>query len=36
LTYEDGLQGLEAGKNAGDLEGDFDLSNFLTVTRHEH
>ncbi|GMN10688.1 hypothetical protein MTsPCn9_23370 [Croceitalea sp. MTPC9] len=36
LTYEDGLQGLEAGKNANDLEGDFDLSNFLTVTRHEH
>ncbi|MDT0539305.1 hypothetical protein [Croceitalea sp. P059] len=36
LTYEDGLQGLETGKNAADLEGDFDLSNFLTVTRHEH
>lgn len=35
LTYEDGLMGLSMGKNASDLEGSFDLSNFLTVTRME-
>jgi len=33
LTYEDGITGLAVGKNAGDLGGFFDLSNFLTVTR---
>lgn len=33
LTYEDGLTGLAAGQNAGDLEGFFDLSNFIMVTR---
>jgi hypothetical protein len=33
LTYEDSIIGLEAGKNAGDLDGFFDLSNFIKVTR---
>ncbi|MEM9000296.1 MAG: hypothetical protein AAGB24_08525 [Bacteroidota bacterium] len=33
LTYEVGINGLEAGQNAGDLTGFFALSNFLTVTR---
>ncbi len=34
LTYEEGLMGLAMGQNANDLEGFFDLSNFLTVTRN--
>ena len=34
LRYEDGLQGLEAGLNANDLEGCFDLSNSIEVTRN--
>ncbi|MEO0570760.1 MAG: hypothetical protein AAF039_03575 [Bacteroidota bacterium] len=34
ITYEDGIMGLEAGKNAADLEGFFALSNFITVTRN--
>ena len=34
LRYEDGLQGLEAGMNANDLEGCFDLSNSIEVTRN--
>ncbi|MDT0621099.1 hypothetical protein [Croceitalea vernalis] len=33
LTYEDGLMGLAMGQNANDLDGFFDLSNFITVTR---
>lgn len=33
LTYEAGITGLEAGQNANDLGGFFDLSNFITVTR---
>lgn len=33
LTYEDGITGLAVGNNANDLDGFFDLSNFLTVTR---
>jgi hypothetical protein len=33
LTFEDGLTGLTVGMNASDLDGNFDLSNFLTVTR---
>ncbi len=33
LTYEDGLSGLAAGQNASDLDGFFDLSNFIMVTR---
>lgn len=33
LTYEDGLTGLVAGQNASDLNGFFDLSNFIMVTR---
>lgn len=36
LTYEDGITGLEAGQNANDLGGFFDLSNFITVTRLPH
>ena len=34
LRYEDGLQGLEMGMNANDLEGCFDLSNSIQVTRN--
>ena len=34
LRYEDGLQGLEVGLNANELEGCFDLSNSLQVTRN--
>ena len=34
LRYEDGLQGLEMGMNANDLEGCFDLSNALAVNRN--
>jgi len=33
LTYEDGLMGLAMGQNANDLDGFFDLSNFIMVTR---
>ncbi|WP_281541035.1 hypothetical protein [Maribacter aestuarii] len=33
LTYENGIVGLEAGENLDNLFGDFDLSNFITVTR---
>ncbi|WP_299225909.1 hypothetical protein [uncultured Psychroserpens sp.] len=33
LRYEDGLQGLEMGQNANDLQGSFDLSNSITVNR---
>ena len=35
LRYEDGLQGLEAGLNADDLEGCFSLSNSIQVTRND-
>ena len=34
LRYEDGLQGAEMGMNANDLQGSFDLSNSITVTRN--
>jgi hypothetical protein len=33
LRYEDGLKGAEMGMNANDLEGCFDLSNYVKVTR---
>jgi hypothetical protein len=33
LSFEDGLTGAEVGMNAADLEGCFDLSNPITVTR---
>ncbi|WP_075342746.1 hypothetical protein [Tenacibaculum agarivorans] len=33
IAYEDGLVGLEMGKNANDLSGNFDLSNSITVNR---
>ncbi|MBL7472527.1 hypothetical protein [Robertkochia sediminum] len=33
LRFEDGLEGAEAGANAADLEGCFDLSNPITVNR---
>lgn len=33
VTYEDGISGLEAGGNAGNLEGFFVLSNAITVNR---
>jgi len=35
IRYEDGLVGLEAGMNANDLQGAFDLSNSIMVTRNE-
>ncbi|MFL1896919.1 hypothetical protein ACJRPK_14545 [Aquimarina sp. 2-A2] len=35
LRFEDGLLGAEVGMNANDLEGDFDLSNSLTVLRNQ-
>ncbi len=35
LRFEDGLQGAEMGMNANDLEGCFDLSNSITVTRNQ-
>ncbi|WP_115462573.1 hypothetical protein [Winogradskyella aurantiaca] len=35
LRFEDGLQGAEVGMNANDLQGVFDLSNSITVTRNE-
>ena len=34
LVYEDGLAGLEAGANLDNLEGLFDLSNFVVVVRN--
>lgn len=34
LTYENGLQGLEVGSNAANLEGYFALSNEVTVNRN--
>ena len=34
LRYEDGLQGLSAGLNTDDLEGCFNLSNSIQVTRN--
>ncbi|MGW9685368.1 hypothetical protein [Flagellimonas sp. 2504JD1-5] len=34
ITYEEGLTGLEAGNNVSDLEGDYALSNSITVTRN--
>ncbi|MEP3209918.1 MAG: T9SS type A sorting domain-containing protein [Maribacter sp.] len=33
LRYEDGLEGLEMGKNANDLMGCYDLSNYVEVVR---
>lgn len=33
LRYENGLQGLDVGMNANDLQGSFDLSNSITVNR---
>ncbi|WP_117584380.1 hypothetical protein [Neotamlana sedimentorum] len=36
VRYEDGLSGLEAGQNANDLSGIFDLSNSLTVNREAY
>ena len=35
LRYEDGLEGLEMGKNANDLYGCYDLSNYIEVVRVE-
>lgn len=35
IRYEDGLQGLEPGMNANDLEGAFGLSNAIQVTRNQ-
>lgn len=34
ITYEEGIVGLEAGGNAGNLDGFFALSNAITVTRN--
>ncbi|RDY58949.1 hypothetical protein DX873_14220 [Flagellimonas nanhaiensis] len=34
ITYEDGLVGLEAGKNVADLDGFYGLSNSVTVNRN--
>jgi hypothetical protein len=34
LRYEDGLTGAAMGQNASDLQGCFDLSNSITVTRN--
>ncbi len=34
ITYEDGITGLEAGQNAGDLDGFFALSNSIMVYRN--
>ncbi len=33
ISFEDGLTGLEGGNNVADLEGCFDISNSVTVTR---
>ena len=35
LRYEDGIEGLDAGMNANNLSGSFDLSNSIMVTRNE-
>jgi uncharacterized protein (DUF427 family) len=35
LRYEDGLTGLAAGNNAADLDGCYDLSNAIAVTRND-
>ncbi len=35
LTYEEGLIGLEMGKNVADFEGFYGLSNSVTVTRND-
>ena len=35
LSFQDGLTGLEVDNNVSDLEGCFDLSNSITVTRSE-
>lgn len=35
LRYEDNLSGAEVGMNANDLEGTFDLSNSISVTRNQ-
>ncbi len=35
LRYEDGLQGLDVGQNTDDLQGSYDLSNFIMVTRNQ-
>jgi len=35
LSFADGLQGVEVGLNAGDLEGCYELSNSIAVTRDE-
>lgn len=35
LRYEDGLTGLETGFNVDNLNGDFDFSNSISVTRNE-
>lgn len=34
ITYEDDIMGLEAGTNAGNLQGNFALSNSIMVTRN--
>ena len=34
LTYNEGLSGLSAGENLDNLDGEFDLSNFLVVVRN--
>ncbi|WP_190811213.1 spondin domain-containing protein [Flagellimonas sp. S3867] len=34
LTYEDNLEGLEAGKNVADFSGNYALSNSIKVTRN--
>ena len=34
LSYEDGLVGLAANNNTSDLQGDYDFSNSITVTRN--
>lgn len=34
ITYEDDIMGLEAGANAGNLQGNFALSNSIMVTRN--
>lgn len=34
LRYENGIQNLEQGENANDLQGSFDLSNSILVTRN--
>ena len=34
ISFEDGLEGAEVGLNANDLEGCYDLSNPITVTRN--